>query len=375
MLNLSSLFTFYCADRGVSHIFFSLCQQWNYPDSQVRMVVPNCEPSCRGQNLVESVPRYLKWLYYRSADTPRECAEKLFLRDFKDFDAIYLWPNTSIETFRKVKQENKPIFLERINCYTKEARFILDDAYRRLGIAPQHPITAGMIQEEDTEISLADFIFCPSPEVKKSFMEAGVPEHKLISTSYGWSPKRFPHFPCDKPLSDTITVVFVGSVCVRKGAHLLLRAWEKAGIKGRLLLCGSMEPAIAETCSKILARSDVIHRDYTSDIALAYREADFFAFPSLEEGSPLVTYEAMANGLPVLTSPMGAGAVVRDGQDGIIVSPYDEEALVSGLQQLAGCADLRLRMSDSARKRAEEFTWKKVARRRAQLVLERLKPA
>ena len=65
-----------------------------------------------------------------------------------------------------------------------------------------------------------------------------------------------------------------------------------------------------KTCSRILARSDVIHRDYTSDIALAYREADFFAFPSLEEGGPLVTYEAMANGLPVLTSPMRAGGVV-----------------------------------------------------------------
>jgi len=265
--------------------------------------------------------------------------------------------------------------LERINCYTKQAKSIIDDASSRLGIAPQHQITAGMIQEEDEEISLADFIFCPSREVKKSFIGAGVPEHKLILTSYGWSPKRFPHFSIDQPLSDTITVIFVGSVCVRKGAHLLLRAWEKAGIKGRLLLCGSMEPAIAETCSRILGRSDVIHRDYTSDIALAYREADFFAFPSLEEGSPLVTYEAMANGLPVLTSPMGAGGVARDGKDGIIVSPYDEEALVTGLQQLAGCAELRLRMSDSARERAQEFTWEKVARRRAELVLERLKPA
>ena len=375
MLKLSSLFTIYCNDRGVSHTFFSLCEQWNYPDCQVRMVVPNCEPSCRRQNLVESVPRYLQWLYYRSADKPRDCTEKRFLRDLKDFDAAYLWPNTSIETFRKVKQESKPIFLERINCYTKQAKSILDDAYRYLGIAPQHQITAGMIQEEDEEISLADFIFCPSPEVKKSFLGAGVPEHKLILTSYGWSPKRFPSFSIDKPLSDTITVIFVGSVCVRKGAHLLLRAWEKAGIKGRLLLCGSMEPAIAETCSRILARSDVIHRDYTSDIALAYREADFFAFPSLEEGSPLVTYEATANGLPVLTSPMGAGGIVRDGKDGIIVSPYDEEALVRGLQQLAGCAKLRLRMSDSARDRVQEFTWEKVARRRAELVLERLKPA
>ncbi|MBD0339716.1 MAG: hypothetical protein ICV61_02110 [Microcoleus sp. Co-bin12] len=48
---------------------------------------------------------------------------------------------------------------------------------------------------------------------------------------------------------------------------------------------------------------------------------------------------------------------------------------MTGLQQLAGCAELRLGMSESARDRAQEFTWKKVARRRAELVLERLKPA
>lgn len=264
--------------------------------------------------------------------------------------------------------------MERLNCSTKQAKFIIDDACSRLGLAPQHKITADMIQQDEEEISLADFIFCPNSEVKKSFMGAGVPEHKLIITSYRWSPKRFPNFSIDKPVSDTITVIFVGRLCVRKGVHLLLRAGEKAGIKGRLLLCGSMEPAIAETCSRILAGSDVIHTDYTSDIAFAYREADFFAFPSLEEGGPMVTYEAMANGLPVLTYPIGAGSIARDGKDGIIVSPY-EEALVTGLQQLAGCAELRLRMSYSARSRVQEFTWEKVAPWRADLVLERLKPA
>ena len=158
-----------------------------------------------------------------------------------------------------------------------------------------------MIQQEDEEMSLADFIFCPSPEVKKSFLEIGVPEDKLISTSYGWCPKRFPNISPKKQPSDTVTVVFVGSVCVRKGAHLLLQAWEKAGIKGRLMLCGRIEPAIAEICSDILGRSDVIHIDYTTNVGAVYGEADIFAFPSLEEGSPLVTYEAMAHGLPVLT--------------------------------------------------------------------------
>jgi glycosyltransferase involved in cell wall biosynthesis len=372
MIKLNCLWTIYCNDEAVSHIFFSLCKAMEGPDLQTQMVVPNCVPSCRRHNLVEAVPSFLKWLCYRSEHTPRVLAEKRFLRDLNDFDATYLWTAISLETFRKVKRAGKPIFLERINCYPGKAKPILDDAYKHLGMHPQHTITPETIKQEEAEAGMADFIFCPSPEVKKSFQEAGVPEQKLISTSYGWSPQRFPNIPSNKPQQDTVTVLFLGYVCVRKGAHLLLRAWERAGVKGRLMLCGRMEPAIAEACAEILGRSDVVHMEYTRDISFAYHEADIFAFPSLEEGSPLVTYEAMAHGLPVLLSPMGAGGIARDGIDGMIVSPYDEDAWVEALRKLAYSSELRLRFGASARQRAEEFTWEKVAAKRAAIVREKL---
>ncbi|MEG4855637.1 hypothetical protein QUB10_32790 [Microcoleus sp. B5-D4] len=93
-----------------------------------------------------------------------------------------------------------------------------------------------MIQREDQEISLADLIFCPSPEVRKSYLESGVPDRKLISTSYGWSPKRFADISQKKLVSETLTVLLVGSICVRKNVHLLLLAWKKSGIQGRLPL-------------------------------------------------------------------------------------------------------------------------------------------
>ncbi len=372
MLNISSLFTFYCGGQGISHTFLSLCQ-WDYADFKTRMVVPSCAPSYRGYNMVESIPRYLRRVYYRVGNYAQSSAEKRFLRDLNDFDAVYLWPRTSIETVRKVKHQGKTLFFERINCSTKKAKYILDDAYGRLGLAPQHGITEAMIQQEDEEMSLADFIFSPSPEVKKSFLEIGVPEYKLMSSSYGWCPKRFPNISPKKQPSDTVTVLFVGTICVRKGAHLLLQAWEKAGIKGRLVLCGSMEPAIAESCSDILGRSDVIHIDYTLNVEGVYGEADIFAFPSLEDGGPMVTYEAMAYGLPVLTSPMGAGAIARDGKDGIVLDPYDGEAFVEGLRKLALSPELRTEMGYNARQQAEEFTWEKVAGRRKDLMQEKLK--
>ena len=375
MIKLNCLFPIYCTNRAVSHAFFSLSKYWNGPDIQARMVVPNCTPECRRPNLVEAIPRFLKWFYYRNPETSIAVTEKRFLRDLKDFDAAHIWPGTSLEVFREAKKIGKPIFLERINTYNGNSKRILDDAYARLGIPADHWITPEKITREQAELELVDFIWGCSPEVIKSFQEAGVPDEKIIPTSYGWCPTRFPDIQAEKPPTDEFTVLFLGTVGVRKGVHLLLRAWERANIKGRLIIFGPIEPAIAKTCGDLLARPDVIHRDFSINYASAYREADLFAFPSLEEGSPLVTYEAMAHGLPMLMSPMGAGGVVRDGIDGMVIPPYEEDAWVEALRKFANNRDLCTQFGESGRQWVQEFTWEKVAARRAASMLEKLNAA
>jgi glycosyltransferase involved in cell wall biosynthesis len=366
MIKLNCLFPLIAGDGRLGHIFLSLCRGWQGPEVEARMVVPSAAPDALSPQLVESIPRLLRWYYYRDPDMPRNLTGKRFLKDMKNFDAAYIWPDAAFETLQAVKRMDKPLFLERINCYVGEAKHILDDAYAKLGVQPNHSITLTKVRHELMEMSLADFVFCPSPEVKRSFQEAGVPEEKLLLTSYGWSPARFPDHAIEKSFSqEEVTVIFVGFICVRKGAHLLLRAWEKAGIKGRLVLCGEIEPVIAEICKDILGRSDVLHQPYNWDMSAAYRSADIFAFPSLEEGSPLVAYEALAHGLPILTSPMGSGGVVRDGIDGLIISPYDQDALIEGLRALANSPALRQCFSMAARQQAKQFTWQKVAHRRA----------
>jgi len=69
-----------------------------------------------------------------------------------------------------------------------------------------------------------------------------------------------------------------------------------------------------------------------------------------------VTYEAMACGLPVVTTP-NAGSVVRDGVEGFIVSIRDPDALAERIDQLRSDADLRREMGYAARTRATQFTW------------------
>jgi glycosyltransferase involved in cell wall biosynthesis len=372
MLKLSALFPIHCSNRAISHVFFSVCKEWQGPELKARMVVPSCDRPCRGSNLVEAIPSFLNKLYYRNPSLPKIKAEKRFLQDIKDFDVAYLWPGISSETVKSVNKYNKPIFFEQVNSCQSEAKIILDDAYSRLGLEPQHDITPEQIQDEKEKLKVIDFLFCPSPIVAKSFQEAGVSEDKLLLTTEGWAPERFPNYQFDKPPSEEINVLFLGYVCVRKGVHLLLQAWERAGIKGTLTIFGAIEPAIAQTCGDLLKRSDVVRMDYALDYSSAYRQADFFAFPSLEEGSPLVIYEAMGHGLPILASPMGAGGIVRDGIDGIILPPYDADAWVEGLRKLSNSPDLRAQMGAAARKRALELTWPQVAARRGEQILQKM---
>lgn len=373
MLKLSALFPIHCSDRAISHVFFSVCKEWHNSELKARMVVPSCDGSCRGSNMVEAIPSFLKKLYYCSPTLPKIKAEKRFLKDLKDFDVAYLWPGTSFDTVKSVNKHNKPIFLERVNTCQRQAKSILDDAYSRLGLQPQHDITPETIQKEEQELKIVDFLFCPSPTVVKSFQQAGVSEEKLLLTTEGWSPEHFLNYQSHKPPSEEINVLFLGYACVRKGVHLLLQAWERAGIKGTLTIFGQLEPAIAETCSHLLQRPDVVHFEYALDYSSAYRQADFFAFPSLEEGSPLVIYEAMGHGLPILASPVGGGGIVRDGIDGIILPPYDTEAWVEGLRKLSSSPDLRAQMGAAARQRALELTWPQVAARRGEQILQKLK--
>ena len=82
----------------------------------------------------------------------------------------------------------------------------------------------------------------------------------------------------------------------------------------------------------------------------------------------MVTYEAMGCGLPVITSPIGAGPA-RDGVDGFVIDPHDIDGWASALRRLAVDAELRQRMGEAARERAREFTWQKVARRRREALL------
>ena len=99
-----------------------------------------------------------------------------------------------------------------------------------------------------------------------------------------------------------------------------------------------------------------------TDIQQEYALADIFVLPSLAEGSAEVIYEALAAGLPVITTE-AAGSVVQDGIEGFIVPEGNAEALADRIEELVENRELRDRMAVAARERAKDYTWEKYAER------------
>ena len=275
-------------------------------------------------------------------------------------------------TLKRLKQRGHSVVLERINCHQAVAKQILDNVYREFPNSISHSITEERIEIEREEISLVDYVFSPSPMVKQSLLDNGVPTEKILESSYGWDPERLSKGGPAISTKEGLTVLFVGTGNARKGLHVLLKAWARAAVPGRLLIAGHVMPEIESVCHDLLQRSDVVRLGHVSDIGSVYRSADVFAFPSFEEGGPLVSYEALGSGLPALVSPMGAGAIVRHEQDGLILDPCDVDAWTNAIRHLYADGSFRKALAVSAANRALDFTWDKVGQRRRELLLSRL---
>ncbi len=281
---------------------------------------------------------------------------------------IWLWPGTDLETMRALKDAGAMLIREMINNDQASARAILEEEARRTGLDPLLTITDESIEAERRELMLADRLVSSNACVDENLVAVGFPGHKLYKTFYGWDPARFARLDPSPHRSSPFTALFVGEVTMRKGAHLALEAWRAAGIGGELRFVGRISPEMAEPLSAAMGNGRVRHVPYTSDIAAHYREADAFLFPTLEEGGPMVTIEAGAFGLPVVTGPMGTARTVEDGVSGLVVEPRDIDALAAALRNLAHDRDLRCAMAAAARRIAANRHWEHSARDRLALL-------
>jgi phosphatidylinositol alpha-mannosyltransferase len=170
-----------------------------------------------------------------------------------------------------------------------------------------------------------------------------------------------------------INLLFVGRLEQRKGFSYLLRAFArlKIEIPGlRLIVVGAYGDKTRRRYEALVQASSIRDVLFTGqatqeDLPRYYRSADIFCAPSTGgESQGIILLEAMASGRPVVASDIpGYRTVVEDGREGLLVRPRDPEALAQALRRLVGDSELRERMGAAGLRRADEYSWPKVAAR------------
>lgn len=147
--------------------------------------------------------------------------------------------------------------------------------------------------------------------------------------------------------------VFAGEIGLRKGADILLSAWEEAEIDGhRLILCGDLEPGFQ--LPENLPDGVVVEGPVAPEqVLVLLRTAVALVLPSRAEAMPMTILESMSLGTPVIGTEVGQVAEVV-GDTGLVVPPADAEALGSAIRRMAHSPELAQRLGRMARQRVQE---------------------
>ena len=205
---------------------------------------------------------------------------------------------------------------------------------------------------------------------KSSLVENGVSADTIDVIPYGVNLERF-RPPSPKAASATLQLLFVGRINQRKGLSYLLEALKLLdGQDVHLTICGRVVDDLhifAPFARQVTIRPSVS----AEDLVLAYQTADLFVFPSVGEGFGQVLLEAIACGLPILsTTHTAAPDLISDGVEGFIVEPRRPDLLTERITWALTHRDELAAMGQRARLRAEQFPWSKFRSRCVEAIQE-----
>jgi glycosyltransferase involved in cell wall biosynthesis len=292
----------------------------------------------------------------------REFCQRVIERGLGQALAVYTFNSAGLELLQHARaRELLTVMEQTIVPAEVEDRLLGQEAEAFPGWEARgdDPLRAEFATRERAEWQVADLILCGSEFVRQGISACGGPSERCMVVPYGVDPplsspvRAAPHQP--------LRVLMVGAVGLRKGAPYIHQAARTLNAQPVFRLVGpvSLLPAAVQQFPESIELVGPVPRP---EVWKHYAWADVFLLPSICEGSATVCYEALAAGLPVITTP-NAGSIVRDGLDGFIVPIRNSEAIVEKLQLLLSRPELLGEMSRNALERSKQFTLEKYKER------------
>ena len=338
-------------------------------------------------NLVERHWKYeLPELVSRRIGRSRKAIDELVFRRDRDFDqwvansrvpqsqAAIFWgfQGSALESLRAARSAGKIAVLELATVHVSKAIEVLDREAQR------HPEWADSIsnlefpdwyrERLEQEPHEADYCVVASSYTEQSLREIGVPAAKILKLPLGAQLDRFT--PVERSREGrAFRILFVGGIGQRKGIKYLLEAVRKLSrLETELVLVGPSAGDLTalENYEGLFVRKNRMNQE---DVVREMQRSDVLVLPSVLEGFGLVIPEAMATGLPVISSTHSAAPeIIRDGIDGFVLEPDDIDGLVDRLNRMQKDRTRCRSMSEQAVQRAQEFSWDQHQKRLGEIV-------
>lgn len=303
------------------------------------------------------------WFWERSEyGLDRKCAE---LIKEEQWDAFFGIEHGALFSIQAAHSAGKKAAVAFLSPHHKTRERWVDSEYERF---PElcTPATKKLLEmgkerdaRRDQEARTADVVHCASSFTKQSLIAAGIDANKIISVplacpesdsqKVSFAPRSQPRF----------RFAYMGGVAVHKGVHLLLKAWKelRIGATAELHLYGVV--TVPRALIDQAGAGTFFHGPVSKDeIARAYDESSVLVFPTLCDGFGMVVAEALAHGVPVITtSNAGAADLIADGHNGFVVAPGDPAALAERMQWCVDHPTQVQDMREEALAVAGRWTW------------------
>ena len=255
--------------------------------------------------------------------------------------------------------------LHAVHDQTLAPRKVIDELMEReLELFPdwsathqQQPDSEVFFERETHELDACSHIICGSEWVKATTLAAcDLPPEKITVIPPCIHPSPDPLARrTSRPAKTPLRVLFAGTLSLRKGIqhlHEAVRNWDGPELSVTAIGPHALPNRLLTSLSSTIKLLPALPYYKLQQVFNRY---DVLVLPTLAEGSARICLEAMAAGLPVITTP-NAGSLVRDQVDGFIVPAGETEPLARILNKLASDPDQTIELGEHASEQARQNT-------------------
>jgi alpha-1,3-rhamnosyl/mannosyltransferase len=294
----------------------------------------------------------------------------LFLVNIRPNPAIH-WIARSCDIFHATNQIRQPVRAARLTATMHDLTcWLMPEVHTPANIRADREFAENILNRADGLISVSENTRQDAIRILGLPPERVVTIHSGVAESFFEASEAMAREAAERYCLLKPYILFTGTIEPRKNVDALLAGYRQLPPSVRqeyeLVVVGPMGWADAETASGLVnTRTGVRYLGYVPerDLPGLTRGATVFAYPSLYEGFGFPVAQALACGVPVLTSNCSCLPEIA-GPGGLLVDPRSPGAIARGLDRLLSSPELRASLGAAGRKLAQErYRWELTARR------------